>query len=301
MGISPELRNSLKLAAEERQLPPTYLDGFVELVIPATDKILGDNKANEPQIFGVQGCQGSGKTTLCAFIKLYLEHAYQKTVEICSIDDFYLTKQERATLSDTRHPLLATRGVPGTHDTSLILKTLDDFSHKRTQRVPTFKKQFDDRATQDEWQDWPNSPDILIFEGWCVGISAQNERALATPVNALEQNEDPNCVWRKFVNTALEHEYQTIFQRLNSLLVIQAPSFNCVYQWRLNQEQKMIEHLQRRGEDYSQAMTPKQVERFISHYQRLTEHGLDVLPTIADATLYLNEDHSFAKTKLRTS
>lgn len=301
MGNSSQLTELLNLAASERQLPSSYVGGFIQFVAPLIDQALISDELKEPQIIGVQGCQGSGKTTLCEFIKLYLEHTHKAAVEICSIDDFYLTKQERQTLSKTTHRLLATRGVPGTHDIPLILKTFDAFMNGRCLQVPIFKKQIDDRAEQSEWQAWATAPDILIFEGWCVGIPAQTASSLYTPLNNLENDEDPDTVWREFVNNALASEYQEIFQQLNSLLVIQAPSFDSVYEWRLQQEQRMIEQMQQRGEDYSQAMTPTQVEHFISHYQRLTEHGFKVLPSLADATLYLNDDHSFARTEVNST
>ncbi len=298
MGISSQLTEILSLAASERQLPSSYVGGFNELIAPLIDETLVRTESDAPQIIGVQGCQGSGKTTLCEFFKLYLEHTHEATVEICSIDDFYLTKQERQTLSKTTHRLLETRGVPGTHDTSLILETFDAFKSGRRQQVPVFKKQIDDRADRSEWQEWAVQPDILIFEGWCVGIPAQNSSSLSIPVNHLEKDEDPDGAWREFVNNALRREYQEVFQQLNSLLVIQAPSFDCVYEWRLQQEERMIEQIQKRGEDYSQAMTASQIERFISHYQRLTEHGFKMLPSIADATLHLNNDHSFDRAEV---
>jgi len=300
MGTSSLLTETLDIAASERHLPSSYVGGFIKLVAPLIDENLIHAKSTAPQIIGIQGCQGSGKTTLCEFIKLYIEYAHDAKVEICSIDDFYLSKQERQTLSKTTHHLLATRGVPGTHDTSLILKTFEAFKNRRSQKVPVFKKQIDDRADPSEWQVWATEPDILIFEGWCVGIPAQAASALSTAINDLEKDEDSDGLWREHVNNALAKQYQEVFQYLDSMLVIQAPSFDCVYEWRLQQEQRMIEKMQQRQEDYSQAMTPAQIERFISHYQRLTEHGFRALPSIADATLYLNNDHSFARTQVNT-
>ncbi len=35
---------------------------------------------------------------------------------LLSIDDYYLSKIERLRISQKVHPLLITRGVPGTHD-----------------------------------------------------------------------------------------------------------------------------------------------------------------------------------------
>lgn len=297
MTSDSALIKRLNHLASSRGLPERYVDDFLTIVAPIIDQKLYNKEAQQPQIIGVQGCQGSGKTTICKFIKCYLEHQYSKRVEVCSIDDFYLTKDERRALAARTHPLLATRGVPGTHDTSLIRDTFEKFRHSDCKHVPTFNKKSDDRYPQDQWAMWQENPQVLIFEGWCVGMSPQSNEALVTPINKLEQSDDSGGQWRQYVNNALNNEYQDIFASMDSLLVLQAPSFDCVYEWRLKQEQQMIQGMSQSELDNSAAMNPEQIKRFISHYQRLTEHGFKTLAKVADATLRLNTDHSFAEPK----
>lgn len=299
MQIQPDTLEQLTSAAARESLPRHYVEQFVSCVLPAFEENLLSHCFSRPQIIGVQGCQGSGKSTLSEFLKIYVESAHAQQVEICSLDDFYLTRHERRELSKIVHPLFATRGVPGTHDVELILQLFDDVAAGRCFGAPLFEKLNDDRAAEDSWPRWTSSPPILIFEGWCVGIPAQAEDQLLTPVNALEELEDSDLIWRRYVNRKLQGDYKIINDRLDSLLVLQAPSFDCVFEWRRKQEQGMAAKLIEQGISSPNAMDADDLQRFISHYQRLTEHGLNTLPGFADATLYLNPDHSFNRIESR--
>ena len=280
--------------AISKSLPDTYVDQFLQFVAPMVDVWLDDTSSNSQSIWGIQGCQGSGKTTISEFIALYLQEKHQRVAAVCSIDDFYLTKQERQELAAKVHPLLQTRGVPGTHDTGLINKAFTEFRSGQLKSVPFFNKAIDDRAPQDEWSSWDIEPSILIFEGWCVGISAQHSDQLDPPINALESEQDSDGNWRAYVNNQLQASYAEVFTELDRLLTIQAPSFDCVFNWRLQQEQQLAAKIEKTGGDASGVMSEEQVRHFISHYQRLTEHAFANLSDLADATLMLNLDHSFA-------
>lgn len=43
-------------------------------------------------------------------------------------------------------------------------------------------------------------PDVVIFEGWCVGVTSQSDHLLQVAVNELELKEDKDMIWRKYVN-----------------------------------------------------------------------------------------------------
>ena len=274
---------------DRHQLPSSYADGLVSFMLPVA-KQLCQKKSHPPLIVGIQGSQGSGKSTFAAFLKLLLEHEFNRQTEICSIDDFYLSRAERTTLAENIHPLLQTRGVPGTHHTDLIEQQFDLFRSGNALTLPQFDKATDDPKPKSEWLS-TKPADILIFEGWCVGLFPQNENELAHAVNELEQNEDKCGEWRAFVNQKLNDEYRAIFKKLDTLIVLQAPSFDCVFEWRQLQEQKLINSLTAQGKSLDLTMNPKQIERFIQHYQRLTEHGLKTLKDHADFVLQLNTDH----------
>ena len=75
-------------------------------------------------VYGIVGLQGSGKSTLAAQLVRAGASRGLRVVAL-SIDDFYLTRRERQRLATRHHPLLATRGPPGTHDVALACATLD--------------------------------------------------------------------------------------------------------------------------------------------------------------------------------
>ena len=75
-------------------------------------------------VLALNGAQGTGKSTLARLLKRLLEQVHGLRVAILSLDDLYLTAQERRRRAETIHPLLATRGVPGTHDVRLGIRTI---------------------------------------------------------------------------------------------------------------------------------------------------------------------------------
>ncbi len=190
-----------------------------------------------------------------------------------SLDDFYLTREQRQTLGQDVHPLLSTRGVPGTHDVALAIDTIKKLqSQQYPVEIPRFDKAIDDRATISEKITSP--VDVIIFEGWCVGAQAQDEADLVNHVNALEALEDQDQVWRRYVNKQLSDHYPNLFQLIDTWVMLKAPSFDCVFQWRLEQEDKLRE----KSSTQQHVMNAQQVARFIQFYQRTTENILKTLP-----------------------
>lgn len=235
-----------------------------------------------PLRLGISGAQGSGKSTLTRELAVALERC-EVPVAACSLDDFYLTRRQRAALAAHVHPLLATRGVPGTHDVALCQRILAELPDKAV-RVPRFDKGSDDRVAADEWSS-AGPARIVIFEGWCVGARPQPVAALATPVNALERDEDPDGRWRDYVNTALAGAYQRLFDSLDYLVYLAVPDFEAVVRWRGEQERALPQ---------GQRMDAARLERFIAHYERLTRWMLEEVPARADMVVHLTAAHGIA-------
>ncbi len=279
-------------------LPPEFRSTVNEWYQPLT-KAIAAECSEQPLVLGIQGSQGSGKSTLAQFIKILLEENFSLRCIALSLDDFYLRHSERQTLAETIHPLLQTRGVPGTHDVELAINTIDalcKLGANESMLVPRFNKAIDDRFPPEQWDKVTGSIDVILFEGWCVGCAAQGESALNSPINRLEQDEDPECVWRRYVNHALASSYPALFKKMQRLVVLQAPSFDCVYAWRWLQEQKLIANWQAKNpEQAARLLDETSVRRFVSHFERLTRHCLNALPAQADWVLTLNAEHEITR------
>ena len=235
-------------------------------------------------VVGICGSQASGKSTLTAVLRRMLQDQGLKVAAL-SLDDLYLTRAQRQDLAREVHPLLATRGVPGTHDVALGIAVLDGLALPRATLLPAFDKAADDRRP--EGVSIAGPADVILFEGWCVGAVAQAD--VSVPINDLERQHDPDGRWRAFVNAALAGPYQPLFARLDLLVLLQAPSFEIVLAWRREQEAKLRARLTREGGDLKRAMTDDQVADFIAHYERLTRHILAEMPARADMVVALDE------------
>ena len=86
------------------------------------------------------------------------------------------------------------------------------------------------------WQKIDKRPEIVIFEGWCVGAKPQKKKDLLKPVNTLEKNKDKKKIWRNTVNQELKKNYKKIFKLIDFSIFLEVPSFKHVFKWRLLQE-----------------------------------------------------------------
>ena len=285
------------LSTEEIRSKP-FCDKIGQLnnfYLPVCEKIYQDYKKNKKiKIIGLAGGQGAGKSTITQILKLILEIKYNLSVASFSIDDFYKTLNERTSLAKNVHKLFKIRGVPGTHDTNLIQKIFISLIKKKFKSVlvPRFDKSKDDRFPKKYWQKVKQQPKIIIFEGWCVGARPQQNKNLLKPINILEKKYDLNLKWRLRVNKELKNTYKKIFSKINTLIFLKVPSFDCVYEWRLLQEKKL--RLTSKGK---KIMSSMQVKKFIMYYERITKQMLVDLTKKAYAVLYLDKKHRFNKIK----
>lgn len=250
-------------------------------------------------VFGINGAQGSGKSTAAAFLRDQLASAHELRAVVLSLDDFYLPRAARLALAAQVHPLLVTRGVPGSHEVALGIDTLQRLKRLpagESLALPAFSKAEDDRLPAASWPVVVGPVDLILFEGWCVGLPAQAASALRQPINALEASEDADGRWRRWVNEQLATRYADWFAPLDALLFLQVPDFDCVRRWRGQQEQDTA---RRAGGSGAGLQSGEQLERFIQHYQRLTAHALAVLPARAEVLLRLGEDHRVMEMRIR--
>ena len=276
-------------------LPATYGEDVLTWFLPVAQELLLQlaSNHNKPLFIGINGAQGTGKSTMAKLFELCYTEAGLK-VAVLSIDDFYLSKAARTQLAETVHPLLATRGVPGTHDVEQLKSCLNQLldSQAGTVKIPRFDKAADNLFSEDHWAMAALPIDLVILEGWFIGLEPEPREHLLAPVNHLEAIEDGDGSWRNFVNNSLRSDFADLFGRLDSLLMLQAPSFEQVFAWRSLQEEKLKrKRAPRVDADTSGVMGPEEIGRFIQHFERLTRHALKTLPRKADWVFHLDSQH----------
>ncbi len=282
----------IKEFIQQECLPSSYLEDasrcFLPLILHIERRL--DEIEGRPLIVGINGAQGTGKSTLAKLLAALLGINNCRVAKL-SIDDFYFSKAHRTTLATTIHPLLKSRGVPGTHDVGLALRVINKLSAATvTEQIvlPGFDKANDDCRNESDCAKIQGPIDVIILEGWFIGATPQTDQELEPAINELESSDDADGLWRAYVNQQLGADYQTLFARLDLLLMLKAPGFQQVLEWRSLQEQKL-----RWKTDNSAPglMDEDAIRHFIQHFERLTKHCLLTLPEKADRVFELDRMH----------
>ena len=277
----------------EEDLNDNLKSELLNLYIPLADWMASKEIAY-PLIIGVNGAQGSGKSTLCRILKPILEDGFNKSVLCLSLDDFYFSKKKRLDLASTVHPLLETRGVPGTHDVERLTSLLSHLKENRSVNdllIPVFDKSKDDVVAEAYWRKVDGIVDIVLLEGWCVGAKPQTSGQLEIPINILEEKEDSTGYWREYVNNQLKGPYQTLFDLIDCQVMLKVPDMESVINWRCLQEEKLAKKCKEEGFSETQLMSKNLIARFIMYFERITQECLQNMPSTADLVLQLNHEH----------
>ncbi|KAF2642391.1 D-glycerate 3-kinase-like protein [Massarina eburnea CBS 473.64] len=228
----------------------------LDILIP---KIQALHKASSrPIILGITGLQGSGKSTWASLIVGLLASEYSLSAITVSLDDFYKTHDGLVARreQDAENKIYRTRGQPGTHDEQLaaqFFKELAEFKGDSELRIPSFDKSMfngeGDRAPKDIWHGMKKKPDVVVFEGWCVGfqplarsdVEEKHKLAIAgkLPVNTPAQHKLEHLLE---VNESLERYCEAFMgpQHFDFMIHIDTNDLKNVYKWRLEQEHKLI-------------------------------------------------------------
>lgn len=272
------MSSAVERLIEAEGLPGDYRDVVDRYWRPLSEAI-AERYEGRPLLVGINGAQGSGKSTVAKFLEVLLVEHNQIGVTL-ALDDLYLTRAERLAAAAAVHPLFATRGAPGTHDVALAMALLDRLLAGKSAELPVFDKASDDRALETRTVAGPVN--VILFEGWCVGAAPQPEADLAQPVNALERDEDPDGTWRREVNRRLATDYAGLFARIDLLIMLEVADFAAVRANRRLQESKL-------GPGPA-VMDDAALDRFLAHYQRLTEWMLADMPARADIVIGIGPD-----------
>jgi len=254
------------LREKKLKIPEDLTLRLWNVYIPASEWIVKKREKipeNKAYILGINGGQGSGKSTLVAVLKLLLKKRGYDAVAI-SIDDYYMTYDEREMLK-MKIPFYWTRGPPGTHDVELGIDTFTKLKNKEPVEIPVFDKSLKngagDRLPKEKWQKI-KEVDIVLFEGGWIGCRPLPEKELDKLtgnklIEKIEKRDDSKGIFRKIINQELE-KYGQWFDLCDNLWVLKV-SLQQIRKGRRLQEIKL-------RTEKGAGMTDEQVERFLDYW-----------------------------------
>ena len=299
LKVKNDYLNFLNNEAIYNKSKSSKIKNLKKIYIPISFWINNKCKKKGRTLFlGLSGSQGSGKTTVTSILQIILKKFFKKNIYVISIDDFYKTLRDRNRMSQQKHSLFKTRGVPGTHDINLIKNFFISAKRKKFKKIklPKFNKSIDDRSKKNYWHNINKRPEIIILEGWCVGAKPQIISSLRKPVNILERHEDKDLIWRKYANEKLKKEYKEVFAMIDYFIFMKVPNFKIVFKWRLLQESKLRKKLHYK----KKIMTYSAIKRFIMFYQRITLQMMKDLSKSASIVLLLKKNHEIKRVLFRS-
>ena len=193
--------------------------------------------------------------------------------------------------------MLMTRGVPGTHDIKIMFDFFKQVKSKNFKKIkiPNFNKAIDDRFPKKNWYNIKQRPDVIIFEGWCVGARAESNKTLKRAINSLEKVNDQKLIWRKYVNNQLKNSYKKLYSQLNCLIYLKAKNFSLLQKWRMKQENKLW--LKTKKKSNHKIMSKGDVINFMQTYQRITQNMFKFAPKYSTIILNINSNHQIKTIK----
>lgn len=234
------------------------------------------SQLNRTFVQGILGGQGTGKSTLCVILQHILGYL-GFCVATLSMDDLYLTYPERQTLQE-QDPRLVWRGPPGTHDIALGIKVIEQcLQENNTAQIllPRFDKSAFDGAGDRTTPEIIKKPDLLLFEGWFVGVQPLDTDSFNNCPSPIVTEQD-----RQFArdNNQRLQAYLPLWSKLDSLIVLYPEDYRLSKQWRKEAEHKMIAQ----GRD---GMSDDEIDSFVEYFWKALHPELFILPLTKNADL----------------
>lgn len=223
-----------------------------------------ENSKKKTFIVGFQGGQGTGKSTLCRFLKKMLDKEGYKTL-IFSLDDFYLSYADRVKLKK-RYPgneLYLKRGLPGTHRVRFLEQTLNNIQKGRRFVLPMFDKSLKNAEGDISKEVMFNKKfDFVLFEGWCLGLPETNLKELKeichkNKISLKFKDDDLKTVISKI------NDYHRLWKYLDYLVTLKPDSADLHKKWRLQQEKEL-------KKETGIGMTKAQIDSFVEMFLPFT-------------------------------
>ena len=258
----------------------TFIENLWNFWLPLAMQLSAQKQSlKRPLIQGIVGGQGTGKTTLCQVLRLILGKLGYSTVSL-SLDDLYKTYADRQQLQKA-DPRLIWRGPPGTHDIDLGIAVLDKLRGSQTHNlaafdnpksdalkpdiiknieIPRFDKSAYGGAGDRSQPEIISGADIVLFEGWFVGVNPVvdaklNEFLAAAPFPISTESD---CQFARDMNAKL-HDYLPLWNRLDRLMVLYPQDYRISQVWRNQAEREMMA-------TGKSGMSEAEINRFVEYF-----------------------------------
>jgi D-glycerate 3-kinase len=253
----------------------TWLETAWNLWLPLAIDVHDRRQAlDRPFVQGILGGQGTGKTTLGAVLTRILAELGDRTLS-WSIDDLYKTYAVRQRLRE-QDPRLIWRGPPGTHDVELGVQILDHLRQKERGTpiaLPRFDKSLWQGAGDRTTPELITNVDIVLFEGWFVGVRPIDPIVLATAPEPIRTEFDR--AFARDTNLRLQ-AYLPLWERLDRLLVLYPVDYRFSQQWRKQAEQEM-RAIGKAG------MNDAEIAAFVEYFWQALHPELFIKPLVTQA------------------
>ncbi|HLP91294.1 MAG TPA: glycerate kinase [Nostocaceae cyanobacterium] len=270
--------------------PEAILSTLWDLWLPLGMQLAAKRQnLDRPFIQGILGGQGTGKTTISRILSLILQELGYATVSL-SLDDLYKTYSDRLALVQ-QDPRLIWRGPPGTHDVDLGLSVLEKIRQNQTPvEIPRFDKSAYHGAGDRTTPEIITQVDIVLFEGWFVGVPPINPAAFSTPPPPIITPTDQT--FARDMNQQL-HNYLPLWSKLDSLIILYPTDYRCSLTWRKQAEHQMIA-------TGKTGMSDAQIEEFVNYFWQALHPELFITPLtkspqLVDLVIEINPNHNLGK------
>jgi D-glycerate 3-kinase len=228
------------------------------------------SKEQRPVVQGILGPPGTGKSVAAEMLALILRELGHRPV-VLSIDDLYFSRS-KLEIELARHPILMWRGPPGTHDVDLGIEFFDSVRSGAAEvDVPRFDKTLHNGLGDRGRFERVVEPDLVIFEGWIVGLMKQQEKLI---LDWLRAHDARSVDLALKANESLE-AYAGLWAFLDRLMLLHVPDVSLIRRWRLEAERA-------RREAGLGAMTESEVERFVDYLLSAIPPPVHYWPLIED-------------------
>jgi len=193
------------------------------------------NKFYDRKIIGISALPGTGKTTLGKWLEA-ISLKLNFKIAVISIDDFYLPSEEM-NLAIKNNPWKVSRGFPGSHSVKLMHEKLFNWKIKGELKVPVFDKSLrNGLGDRSHWRS--DNPDLLILEGWFLGIAPFSEDVNNQDFKLENLTPHESDYVRKIQKNL--NDYLDIWSLVDNIWHLKPLKFEYMNIWKSNQEKEMF-------------------------------------------------------------